>query len=436
LLEQAIVFGIGFLSAALIAVVIIPTISRRATRLSEARLQLRSARTESQAAADRDALRARHAVDFVRLERRLAGAREFGATLRAEIGRMTMQIIELDSLTAAQIAEIDEQRLDIEQRHWAGQELQATLGASQIALLDLSAQRDRSTESEAAALRRSGALEAQGARDRARIAILTARAEKLEERLADVIRAAAETAKANQAERDQFRSSLGSQVAQFRELERRWRQLTAENDSFARDLVARNESLAQTRRQLAEAETRLADSERRRREARAESDGRVAVIAERDAALRDSNETREALAAQFASFAAAARGREEALDLERQSLTTRLATAEGSLAAARTDRDALLSERDSLRSRLSASTLALSQTEGDLQTLREAIDRFARQFVRQYRMAKSKGIEFAETSASPFSPRRREALPQAASGGAPAAAVQSFARSDGPIATK
>ena len=432
MLEQAIVFGIGFLSAALIAVVIIPTISRRATRLSEARLQSRSAQTESQAAADRDALRAQHAVDLVRAEKRVAAAQEFGATLRAEIGRMTIRIMQLNSLVAEQIAEIGEQRLEIERRRRDNAELQGALGASQIALVDLSAQRDRSAENEAVALRRSGHLEAQGARDRARVAILTARAEKLEERLGDMSRAAAETAKANEAEREQFRTSLGTQVAQFRELERRWRELVAKNNSFARDLAGRNKSLAQTRRQFADAEARLIESERRREDALIESSRHFAIIAERDAALQGLKATHEALARELA----AARGRQSESDLETQNLKTALATTEGSLGAARTDREALLSERDRLRSRLSASAASLSQAEGDLEILRKAIDRFGREFARQYRTARSKGVEFVGAPASPPPRKRREPLSQAPSGAAPAAAVQSFARSDEPIATK
>ena len=436
MLEQAIVFGIGFLSAALIAVVVIPTISRRATRLSEAREQSRSQQTESQALADRDALRAQHAVDLVRAEKRVVAAQDFGATLRAEIGRMTVRIMEFESLVAKQVAEIGEQRADIERFHRECEELQGALGASQIALLDLSAQRDHAAENEAASLRRASHLEAQGARDRARIAILTARAEKLEERVSDMSRAAAETAKANEAERDQLKTALGSQGAQLRELDRRWREVAAQHDSIARDLASRNESLAQARRQLSETEARLAESERRREDALVESSRHFAVIADRDAALRKSKETHEALAAQFASFAATARGREDASDLERQSLRTMLATTEGSLGAARIDREALLSERDNLRSRLSVSVLALTQAEGDLEILRKAIDRFGREFARQYRGLTSVGVEFTGSSANPFAVIRREPSAQTPSGAAPASAMQSFARSDEPVATK
>jgi chromosome segregation ATPase len=436
LLEQAIVFGIGFLSAALIAIVIIPPISRRATRLSEARQQSRSAQTESQAAADRDALRAQHAVDLVRAEKRVAAAQEFGATLRAEIGRMTIETMELDTLVAKQIAEIGEQRLDIERRHRENDELQGAFGAGQIALLDLSVQRDRAAENEAASLRRTGHLEAQGARDRARIAILTARAEKLEERLSDMSRAATETTKTNEAERDQFRTALGSQVAQFRELERRWRELTTQHDSFARDLAGRNESLAQTRRQLAEMDARLTESERRREDALVENGRHFAAIAERDAALKKSKEAHEALAAEIAAFTAAAWERENASDLERQSLKTTLATTEGSLGAVRADREALLSEQDNLRKRLTASVVALSRAEGDLEILRKAIDRFGREFARQYRSASSKGVDFAGSPANAFPAKRRDPPSQTPSGPAPASAVQSFARSDEPIATK
>ena len=83
----------GFLAACLIAVVGMPAISRRATRLAEARARLRAPSTEKQANADRDALRAQNAVERVRIERRLALVEEASNQLRVEVGRQTVKII-------------------------------------------------------------------------------------------------------------------------------------------------------------------------------------------------------------------------------------------------------------------------------------------------------------------------------------------------------
>src|SRR5271166_2322858 len=137
LIEQAIYFAIGFLVAALAGVVWTPIVSRRATRLAEARARLQAPISERQAIAERDALRAEHAVEHMRLERRLTLAEEDSIGLRAEAGRQSVKIITLEADAAHHRAVDLERRAEIDELRSERRSLEATLGASQSAIHDL-----------------------------------------------------------------------------------------------------------------------------------------------------------------------------------------------------------------------------------------------------------------------------------------------------------
>ena len=92
-----------------------------------------------------------------------------------------------------------DQRAEIERAALARRDLEVALAASQIALHDALAQRDRARIVEGLAAVRQSELETEASRYRARIAILAARTEDLEARLEGLSRsekAAAEKAAA------------------------------------------------------------------------------------------------------------------------------------------------------------------------------------------------------------------------------------------------
>src|SRR5208283_2693999 len=182
LIEQALYFAIGFLAASLAGVVWTPIVSRRAKRLAEARARLQAPISERQAIADRDALRAEHAVQQVRLERRMTLAEEAAIGLRAELGRLSVNLIALEADAREHRSADFDRRAQIEALTSQCRDLEVALGASQSAIHDLLAQRDRAAAAEAAAVARQNELEAEASRARARSAILAARAENLEGR--------------------------------------------------------------------------------------------------------------------------------------------------------------------------------------------------------------------------------------------------------------
>ncbi len=219
MIEQAIFAAVGFLTATLLALAAAPAVARRARRLAEARARLLAPLSEAQAIADRDALRAQHAIEIVRLERRLRAAEEAVATRKVEAGRQLVRLIALEEAATTGGG-------DLEAARWEANALHGELGAAQSVLAELDVQRRRVEarleDSETLAEERRG-----------EIAGLATRVAALEIRLADAESAAAAAAKRAAAEQDRLRAALAD--AEVR---------------LARSEVAREEAVLENRRQL------------------------------------------------------------------------------------------------------------------------------------------------------------------------------------------
>ncbi len=98
------VFTLGFLAAGLLALAALPAVWRRALRLSGERLSRLVPLSEQEIAADRDHLRAAHAVDLRRTEQKLEHVEAERAALMAELPRRDARILALDrEATRAQV---------------------------------------------------------------------------------------------------------------------------------------------------------------------------------------------------------------------------------------------------------------------------------------------------------------------------------------------
>jgi hypothetical protein len=241
LIEQAIFTAVGFLTATLLALAAAPAVARRARRLAESRARLLAPLSEAQAIADRDALRAQHAIDIVRLERRLRAAEEAVATRTVEIGRQSVRLFALEESAASSVGALEAAR-------WEANELRGELGAAQSVLAELDLQRRRAEaqleESETLAEERRG-----------EIAGLATRLAALEIRLADAENAAAAAAERGVTEHDRLRAALADAEARL-----------------LRSEAAREEAVLENRRQL---------------ERIAERDGAAVHAAKADRADRD-----------------------------------------------------------------------------------------------------------------------------------------------------
>jgi hypothetical protein len=359
-IEPALYFAIGFLVASLAAVVLTPVASRRARRLAEARARLLAPLSERQAVAERDALRAEHAVAEARLERRMTLAEEAALALKAELGRKSVRVIVLEADTAEQSRVDFDRRARIEALESQCRDLEVAMGASQIAIYDLVAQRDKADAAYAAAAARLIELEAEASRTRARAAIMTARAESLEGRYDHHSRSAKETAERAEAVHGELAHALSEQSERARRLEERLREALALNESLREGAPRGEGALEETQRRLEDLESRLAFSERVREETLLENGRQLAALADRDAAVK------------------AAQARAAVLE-------ARLAQADADASA---DHEILRRENEALREKIAA--LSASAIDGaDDAALRESIDRLGREVVRLFAARKA-----------------------------------------------
>ena len=142
LIEDYIYGLIGFLAAALLALLAAPAISRRATRLAARRARLLETLSPEMAQAEVDAMRGRHAVTLAIAEARVEAARSVAADREIEKGRLLAEIAEKDARLAAVEADAARERAAAADLQRRLAEALAENGAREIAMHDLGRQRD------------------------------------------------------------------------------------------------------------------------------------------------------------------------------------------------------------------------------------------------------------------------------------------------------
>src|SRR3954451_1744721 len=90
------VFTMGLLTAGLMALLILPSLSARAERLARRRIEARFPRSMAEVAAERDQLRAELAVDARKVERKLEALAARHASDLAELGRRAVRVADLE----------------------------------------------------------------------------------------------------------------------------------------------------------------------------------------------------------------------------------------------------------------------------------------------------------------------------------------------------
>lgn len=177
-------FVAGLLVAGLVMMLILPAFWRRALRLSARRARLQTPLSVHEAIADRDQLRAEHSVASRRLERRIEALQSDLARERAELGREIKRaaLDEEKAELAGEVASLGQQLVERTRDKFA---LEADIGASQLALRDLS-ERLENAQARIAALRENAiAAGTRADQQRTAIAGLETKAAGLEARLAD-----------------------------------------------------------------------------------------------------------------------------------------------------------------------------------------------------------------------------------------------------------
>lgn len=117
-INTAMLVGLGFLVATLLAVLIAPAYRRRTVRLTTAALKRSLPLTESEMRADKDRLRADHAIRIHNLEAKLESVTLSSARQKIEVNRRDARISELEGVTNTQknlIEELENARRVLEQ---------------------------------------------------------------------------------------------------------------------------------------------------------------------------------------------------------------------------------------------------------------------------------------------------------------------------------
>ncbi len=270
---QVLIFTLGALAAGLLALAALPAVWRRALRLSEERLSRLVPLSPEEVAAERDHLRAAHAVALRRTEQKLERTETVASTLKVEAARRESRILQLDDEVArarAAIAALEGDRAALRREV---DHLWAESGAEAIALHDLSGLAER--------------------------------------RLAEIA--------ALQAERDDRTDEANRCRGSLAALETRLVGAETLNEDLGRDLV-------EARRQV---ETARSEAEAARREAREAQDGAEAARREARAAQDEAEAARRGMQAARTEGEAASHGQEvESLRTELAFMVEQAASAE------------------------------------------------------------------------------------------------------------
>lgn len=374
------IFALGFLVAALFALLMFPAVNARAERLVRRRLEALFPLSLAELAAEKDHLRAELAVRERRMEQKLEEIRATKHADMEELGRRALRITELTGDLAARDAKIGTLETDLAQTR---DTLESTRGDLDATRASLAAARETLTALEGA--------------HRATLADLSDTRAELDRTLASLAqtRTTLEAAQLASREReaafadlvrrhDQALSDNDTKRITISDLETRLATQIARGDDFERALTDRRSELSDERQRLAdlvknliaeqergsvlEQRIRTVEMERESKAAElAAAQGEKATMADRLAILEAEQESRlDAMTALEERVAAAERNAlsavagEERFEKEHAAEIRRLreeltnakagrATLEGQLVAAREERARLLAELGSLK---------------------------------------------------------------------------------------
>jgi len=238
-------FLAGLLVAGLAGLLILPAFARRSLRLSAARARATAPLSTKEVVAERDLLRAEHAVEQYRSERHIATMQDAIARHRADLGRQAADLVALESQTAKSNAENADLRAELAAKTRDVVGLEGEIGASRIALNDFAAQLERALSQIAALNEKRVALETLADEQRTIVAGLETRAGSLEIKLSD----AAQSAKDEQG---RLSSALTSRAREVARLEAELNEAIAKGALIVADLEKKDRELHESRRRFSE----------------------------------------------------------------------------------------------------------------------------------------------------------------------------------------
>lgn len=179
-IEQSMIFALGFLMSGLFALLLLPAVWRRALRLSRARLERHLPLSLAEIAAERDRLRAEFAVERRRLEQANEALVEQRAKNMAEIGRLGARIADMTRDLETQRSSASDVQRELAPVRRDAEETAALAGALEKEVHDATALAETRLEQLADMQTRHAAAAALAAEQRLDIARLQNRIEALE----------------------------------------------------------------------------------------------------------------------------------------------------------------------------------------------------------------------------------------------------------------
>ena len=241
MIEDVLLFALGFLVATLLALACLPAVWHRALRLTRRRLEMLVPLSPAEVAGERDGLRAEAAVAQRRLEQKLEASNRRAAELSARYGRQTAELVALGEardIAQTQIRSLLDELSSTQAKLTA---MEAQTAGLQLQLGQQDLQLDQLEGERRTAKLRIATLEDQLEEDRGALAALDTKVAGLSVQLKDV-----------ESEREQLRAARDDLVL---------KRTTAmeERDSARRQVTLETERREMVEQQLREEVGRTAD---------------------------------------------------------------------------------------------------------------------------------------------------------------------------------
>jgi chromosome segregation ATPase len=188
-IEQLMIFALGFLFAGLLTLLFLPAFWRRAMRLSTRRLEMQMPLSMAEIVAERDQLRAEFAASTRRVEQKNERLIAASAVDRSELGRQAAAMIELDAKMLASHSDMNDLRAELAATERLVGEARGELAATQKELFDSTGLADRRGEALADISRKHDELRQFADEKRAAVGGLETRVSGLELDLEEMRRA-------------------------------------------------------------------------------------------------------------------------------------------------------------------------------------------------------------------------------------------------------
>jgi len=330
-IEQLMIFALGFLFAGLLTLLFLPAFWRRAMRLSTRRLEMQMPLSMAEIVAERDQLRAEFAASTRRVEQKNERLIAASAVDRSELGRQAAALVELDAKLLASHNDMSDLRTELAATERLVLEARGEFAALQKELFDSAGLAERRGEALADLSHRHDELRQFADEKRAVVSGLETRVSGLELDIEDLQRAL-----------HSAQLQLSDKIAAGEMLER--------EREFARsDATAAHAKREQLQASLDEAHRRIEAFEKEARAGQRARSRMATQLAEQQQLIEAAREQEAALRASIDNHAAVLKDAERLASERLQDMRAQRDTLQGAIDMLRKDNQTVRQELTELR---------------------------------------------------------------------------------------